>query len=127
MRGVNHRLSSHAPCLITHASMIECVPNISEGRDQSTIDAVADAIRATDGVHLLNIHSDPDHNRSVFTYVSESAEAIREATMRLYDAAIPRIDLRIHHGEHPRVGAVDVVPFVPLEGSTMEECVVIAK
>jgi len=103
--------------------MIECVPNISEGRDQGTIDAVADAIRSTDGVHLLNIHSDPDHNRSVFTYVSESPGALREATMRLFDAAIPRIDLRIHRGEHPRVGAVDVVPFVPLEGTTMEECV----
>ena len=107
--------------------MIECVPNISEGREQATIDAVAEAVRSTAGVHLLNIHSDPDHNRSVFTYVSESADAIREASMRLFDAAIPRIDLRIHHGEHPRVGAVDVVPFVPLEGTSMEECVAIAE
>lgn len=106
--------------------MFEAVPNISEGRDASTIDAVAEAIRGTSGVKLLNIHSDPDHNRSVFTYVSESGDAIREATLRLFDVAIPRIDLRIHHGAHPRVGAVDVVPFVPLEHTTMEECVEVA-
>lgn len=106
--------------------MYECVPNISEGRNQATIDAVAEAVRTTPGVHLLNIHSDPDHNRSVFTYVSRSADAIRAATLRLFDAVIPRIDLRIHHGAHPRVGAVDVVPFVPLEGTTMDECVAVA-
>ncbi len=103
--------------------MYECVPNISEGRNQATIDAVADAIRGTAGVHLLNIHSDPDHNRSVFTYVSESADAIAAATLRLFEVAVPLIDLRIHHGAHPRVGAVDVVPFVPLAGTTMAECV----
>ena len=107
--------------------MIECVPNVSEGRDPSTIDAIADAVRGTAGVHLLNVHSDPDHNRSVFTYASESAGAIREATIRLFEVATARIDLRIHHGAHPRVGAVDVVPFVPLEGSTMDECVAIAE
>src|SRR5258708_33934347 len=107
--------------------MIECVPNVSEGRDQATIDAIANAIRATPDVHLLNIHSDPDHNRSVFTYVSQSAEAIIEATLRLVEVAVPRIDLRTHDGAHPRVGAVDVVPFVPLEGSTMAECVSIAE
>jgi glutamate formiminotransferase / 5-formyltetrahydrofolate cyclo-ligase len=107
--------------------MFECVPNLSEGRNQATIDAVADAIRGTAGVHLLNIHSDPDHNRSVFTYVSESADAIADATLKLYEVAVPLIDLRIHHGAHPRVGAVDVVPFVPLEGTTMDECVALAE
>ncbi|HEX7152718.1 MAG TPA: glutamate formimidoyltransferase [Thermoanaerobaculia bacterium] len=107
--------------------MYECVPNISEGRDQSTIEAVADAIRSTEEVHLLNLHSDPDHHRSVYTYISESADAIREATLRLYEVAVQRIDLRIHHGAHPRVGAVDVVPFVPLEGTTMQACVEVAK
>jgi glutamate formiminotransferase len=106
--------------------MFECVPNISEGRNQATIDAVADAIRGTAGVELLNIHSDPDHNRSVFTYVSDSAGAIAEATLRLYEVAVPLIDLRIHHGAHPRVGAVDVVPFVPLASATMDECVELA-
>lgn len=107
--------------------MIECVPNVSEGREQATIDAIADAVRGAPGVRLLNVHQDPDHNRSVFTYVSESGEAIREATMRLFEVALARIDLRIHHGAHPRVGAVDVVPFVPLEGTTMDECVAIAR
>src|SRR5687767_4732889 len=107
--------------------MFECVPNISEGRNQATIDAAADAIRATPGVHLLNVHSDPDHNRSVFTYVSESADAIAAATLRLFDVAVPLIDLRIHHGAHPRVGAVDVVPFVPLAGTTMDDCGAVAE
>ena len=107
--------------------MFECVPNISEGRNQATIDAVADAIRAVDGVQLLNVHSDPDHNRSVFTYVSESADQIAAATMRLYEVVVPAIDLRIHHGAHPRVGAVDVVPFVPLEKTTMDECVALSE
>ena len=106
--------------------MFECVPNISEGRNQATIDAAADAIRGSAGVHLLNIHSDPDHNRSVFTYVSESADAIAAATVRLFEVVVPLIDLRIHHGAHPRVGAVDVVPFVPLEGTTMDECAAVA-
>lgn len=107
--------------------MFECVPNISEGRNQATIDAVAEAIRGTASVHLLNIHSDPDHNRSVFTYVSESADAIAEATLRMYEVAVPLIDLRIHHGAHPRVGAIDVVPFVPLEGTVMDDCVALAE
>jgi glutamate formiminotransferase len=107
--------------------MFECVPNLSEGRDQATIDAIAEAVRSVGGVHLLNVHSDPDHNRSVFTYVSESGEAIIEATLRLFEAALPRIDLRVHQGAHPRIGAVDVVPFVPLEGTSMEECVAVAE
>ena len=107
--------------------MYECVPNISEGRNQATIDAVADAIRGTAGVHLLNVHSDADHNRSVLTYVSESAAAIAAATLRLFEVAVPLIDLRIHHGAHPRAGAVDVVPFVPLAGTTMDECVAVAE
>ena len=106
--------------------MFECIPNISEGRDASAIDAVAEAIRGTAGVQLLNVHSDPDHNRSVFTYISDDADAILEATLRLFEVAVARIDLRIHHGAHPRVGAVDVVPFVPLEHTTMNECVALA-
>jgi glutamate formiminotransferase len=73
------------------------------------------------------VHSDADHNRSVFTYVSGSADAIREATLALYAAVLPRIDLRIHRGAHPRVGAVDVVPFVPLEETTMADCVAVAE
>jgi glutamate formiminotransferase len=107
--------------------MIEAVPNISEGRNRETIDAVAAAIRTTPSVHLLHVTSDGDHHRSVFTYVSKSAEAIVDATLRMYEAAFQRIDLRNHRGEHPRVGAVDVIPFVPLRQTTMAECVAIAE
>src|SRR5204863_3852853 len=102
-------------------------PNVSEGRNQATIDAVAEAIRSTPAVHLLNVHSDPDHNRSVFTFASESADALHDAVMRMYETALPLVDLRTHHGAHPRVGAIDVVPFVPLEGSTMDACVALAE
>lgn len=107
--------------------MIECVPNVSEGRDQSTIDAIAEAIGGTPGVHLLDLHSDPDHNRSVFTFASDDPAALKSAVLRMYEVAVPRIDLRAHHGAHPRVGAIDVVPFVPLEGSTMNDCVPLAE
>lgn len=107
--------------------MIEAVPNISEGRERATIESVAAAIQSTPGVLLLNVHSDPDHNRSVFTYASEQAAALATATLALYEIALTRIDLRHHEGAHPRVGAVDVVPFVPLHGSTMNECVALAR
>lgn len=106
--------------------MIECVPNVSEGREASTIDAIAGAIRDTPGVHLLNVHSDPDHNRSVYTFASEEREPLREAVLRMYEIAVERIDLRKQRGAHPRVGAIDVVPFVPLEGSMMDECIALA-
>lgn len=106
--------------------MIEAVPNISEGQNHETLDAIAAAVRSVDGVLLLHVHSDPDHNRSVFTYASESAAALREATLRLYEIALERVDLRQHVGQHPRVGAVDVCPFVPLRGVKMEECVALA-
>jgi glutamate formiminotransferase / 5-formyltetrahydrofolate cyclo-ligase len=107
--------------------MIECIPNVSEGRDPAKILALVDAIRSTPDVWLLNTHSDPDHNRSVFTYASDSASAIRQATMALFEVAVRSIDLREHQGAHPRVGAVDVVPFVPLPGSTMADCVAVAE
>jgi glutamate formiminotransferase / 5-formyltetrahydrofolate cyclo-ligase len=106
--------------------MIECVPNVSEGRDASTIGAIGAAIRDTPGVHLLNVHSDPDHNRSVFTFAADEGGPLREAVLRMYAVAVERIDLRAHRGAHPRAGAIDVVPFVPLEGATMEECVALA-
>jgi glutamate formiminotransferase len=106
--------------------MIECVPNVSEGRDAATIDAIGAAIRETPGVHLLNVHSDPDHNRSVYTFASHEGPPLREAVLRMYEVALPRIDLRVQRGAHPRVGAVDVVPFVPLEGAAMDQCVALA-
>jgi glutamate formiminotransferase len=106
--------------------VIECVPNVSEGRDDSVIGALAETIKATPGVFLLNVHSDPDHNRSVYTYVSESARALRDATLALVQLALNEIDLTKHKGAHPRSGAVDVIPFVPLHGSTMAECIELA-
>jgi glutamate formiminotransferase len=106
--------------------VIECVPNVSEGRDDSVIGALAETIRATPGVFLLNVHSDPDHNRSVYTYVSESPQALRDATLALVQLALNEIDLTRHKGAHPRSGAVDVIPFVPLHGSSMAECVELA-
>ncbi len=106
--------------------IIECIPNISEGRRADTVDAVAGAAASVAGVTLLDQSSDASHNRSVLTLVG-SAGALREAVLAVFAAAIPRIDLRQHEGEHPRVGAVDVVPFVPIEGATMEDCVALAR
>jgi glutamate formiminotransferase len=105
--------------------LIECVPNVSEGRRGDAIDRMADAIRSVEGARLLDRTSDVDHNRSVFTFAGPP-EAVEAAAHALVDAALRDIDLRTHTGEHPRIGAVDVVPFVPLAGTTMEECVEIA-
>jgi glutamate formiminotransferase len=102
--------------------LVECVPNVSEGRDREAVAAMAEAIRSVPNVFLLDVQSDPDHHRSVFTFVGEP-EAVAEAVFRLFEAALPRIDLRRHRGEHPRMGAVDVVPFVPVRGVTMADCV----
>ncbi len=107
--------------------MIECVPNVSEGRDLEVIESIARAIRSVDEVRLLHVHSDADHNRSVFTFASENGQALLVAATALIEIATARIDLRRHQGEHPRTGAVDVVPFVPLSGSTMAECVALAE
>ena len=106
--------------------LIECVPNVSEGRRGDAIDRMADAIRGVEGARLLDRTSDVDHNRSVFTFAG-APEAVEAAAHALVDVAIREIDLRTHQGAHPRLGAVDVVPFVPLAGTTMEECVEIAR
>jgi glutamate formiminotransferase len=106
--------------------LIECIPNVSEGRRPEIVAGMADAIRAVPGVRLLDFSSDPSHNRSVFTLVGD-AEGVERATLALFERAISAIDLRTHAGEHPRLGAVDVVPFVPIEGVTMAECVALAK
>ena len=108
------------------AALIECVPNISEGRDRAVVDAVAAAVRSVRGVRLLDVSSDTSHNRSVLTFVGDAA-AVRQGVRALFEAVLPRIDLRRHQGEHPRMGAVDVVPFIPLRGSTTEDCVALAR
>jgi len=106
--------------------LIECIPNVSEGRRPEIISAMASAIRAVPGVRLLNHSSDPSHNRSVFTLVGD-ADGVERAVLALIERAVADIDLRGHSGEHPRLGAVDVVPFVPIEGVTMAGCVALAK
>ena len=107
------------------SGIVECVPNISEGRRRDVIDGLARVIAAIPGVRLLDRTSDPDHNRSVFTFAGD-AEAVERAALTLIDATYKVVDMRGHTGEHPRLGAVDVVPFVPLAGSSMDECVAIA-
>jgi glutamate formiminotransferase len=103
-------------------SLVECVPNFSEGRRKEVVDEILATIRAVDGVHLIDHSMDASHNRAVVTFVG-SPSATSEAAFRAISKAKDRIDLRQHTGEHPRLGATDVVPFVPLEGSTMAECV----
>jgi glutamate formiminotransferase len=107
-------------------AIIECIPNVSEGRRPEVIERFARAIRDTPGVQLLDYSSDASHNRSVFTMAGD-AEPVAAAVMALFEQAIAHVDLRTHKGEHPRLGAVDVVPFVPIEGATMEDCVALAK
>ena len=104
---------------------IEAVPNISEGRRADVLDAAAAAVREVPGVTLLDSSSDPSHNRAVLTMVGEGAALVR-ALLALYDVAVESIDLRHHEGEHPRMGAVDVVPFIPLGETSMGECVSLA-
>lgn len=101
------------------------VPNLSEGRRTEVIDEIASVLRTTPGVIVLDVTADPSHNRSVFTLVG-SRDALLAATLRMFDVAVRRIDLRSHEGAHPRIGAVDVVPYVPLEDSTMGDCVQLA-
>jgi glutamate formiminotransferase len=99
--------------------IIECVANVSEGRDARALAAMADAVRAVGGAHLADVHSDPDHHRAVFTVLGPGA-AVEAAALALAAAALARIDMREHHGLHPRLGAVDVVPFIPLGGTPMQ-------
>jgi glutamate formiminotransferase len=105
--------------------LIECVPNISEGRRADVVEAVVAAIRPS-GVRILDVQSDQDHNRSVLTLAGDD-ESLARGVPALFEAALARIDLRSHSGEHPRMGAVDVVPFVPIEGATMQDCVALAR
>ena len=101
--------------------LVECVPNFSEGRDIAVVDAIANAIAGTPGVSLLARESDPDHNRSVITFAG-TPDGVAAAAIRAIEQAVLRIDLTRHEGVHPRIGAADVVPFVPIEGVTLEEC-----
>jgi glutamate formiminotransferase len=106
--------------------LVECVPNFSEGRDPATVDAIVRAMLGAPDVALLDRHSDPDHNRSVIT-VAGPPDAVADAAFRGVEKAVALIDLTRHQGAHPRIGAADVVPFIPLEGVAMEDCVRLAE
>jgi glutamate formiminotransferase len=102
--------------------MIECVPNFSEGRDERVVNAIMEAIKTTAGVLILGSESDADHNRSVVTFAGPG-EAVVEAAVRGAGKAAELIDLTLHQGEHPRTGVADVIPFVPLDGATLADCI----
>jgi len=106
--------------------IIECVPNFSEGKRKEVIDEIVNAVKETPGVRVLNISSDPSHNRSVLTMVGDD-KGLKQAVLTLFEKAVSLIDLTKHKGEHPRMGAVDVVPFVPVKGVTMDDCIALSK
>ncbi|MGM9997820.1 MAG: glutamate formimidoyltransferase [Candidatus Bruticola sp.] len=104
------------------SAVFECVPNVSEGRRPEIIELLAEAVRSVSGIKLLDYSADWDHNRSVFTFIGE-AQCLQEAVLRLTEAAASSLDMHHHHGVHPRIGAVDVVPFIPLQAASMEDAV----
>lgn len=106
--------------------IIECVPNFSEGRDLEKIDKIISPFRARAGVKLLDYSNDEDHNRLVVTLVGEP-EALRDAIIEAVGVAVALIDLNHHTGQHPRMGAVDVIPFIPIKNTTMDEAVALSK
>jgi len=110
---------------VSAGPLVECVPNVSEDRDPARLARFAAAVTASPGVRLADVHADPDHHRSVFTFLGPPA-AVAAAALALADAVLTEIDMRGHHGIHPRIGALDVLPFVPLAGLTMAEAVALA-
>jgi len=106
--------------------VVECVPNVSEGRDRALIETLAAVIRAVPGVTLANVHADPDHHRSVVSFLG-GPEAVEAAALALAARVVALLDMRHHRGIHPRVGALDVLPFVPLVGFTMDQTVALAR
>jgi glutamate formiminotransferase len=107
------------------AKLIECVPNFSEGRRLEVVKAIVDAVAAVEGVIVLDYSSDPDHNRSVLTFIG-SPEAVKEGAFAGCAKAAELIDMDVHTGGHPRIGATDVIPFIPISEVSMEDCVAIA-
>ncbi len=107
-------------------SIVECIPNFSEARRPAVVDQIRAAIAVVPGVYVLDLNSDMDHNRSVITFAGEPA-AVEEAAYQAIARAADLIDLEQHTGEHPRIGATDVVPFVPIAGVKMEDCVAMAR
>jgi len=109
-------------CILAPVPLLECVPNVSEGRRPEVVARLTAAVTSVPGVRLLDVSSDPDHNRSVLTLTGEPGD-LRAALLALYESALREIDLTLHSGVHPRVGAVDVTPFVPLGDTPMKEAV----
>ncbi|HYO90747.1 MAG TPA: hypothetical protein VEQ40_03895, partial [Pyrinomonadaceae bacterium] len=105
--------------------IVECVPNFSEGRNIETIERLAQTIESVEGAVVLDMHIDSDHNRSVITFVA-AEDVVVEAAVRVVREAAGLIDLTQHTGQHPRLGATDVLPFVPVRGVTMEDCIRLA-
>jgi glutamate formiminotransferase len=105
--------------------LVECVPNFSEGRKPETVQSISETIAVVETACVLDTHIDPDHNRSVITFVA-SPEHVVEAAVQAVRRAAELIDMRMHHGEHPRLGATDVLPFIPISGVTMDDCVRLA-
>jgi glutamate formiminotransferase len=110
---------------VTTTPIVECVPNVSEGRDAARVARFAAVVAGTPGVTLAGVHADPDHHRSVFTFLGPP-DAVSRAALALAAAVMTEVDMRAHRGIHPRVGALDVLPFVPLAGATMAEAVTVA-
>ena len=106
--------------------ILECVPNVSEGRSRETVAALGRAITQVPGVRLASVHIDPDHHRSVFTFLG-APEAVQAAALTLARAVFAQVDMRAHQGIHPRLGALDVLPFVPLRGLGMAEATTVAR
>ena len=107
-------------------AIVETVPNISEGRDIERVTRFAEVLGRVDGLRVLDVQSDSSHHRSVLT-LAGAPEAVKAGVLKLYEEALAAIDLRTHRGEHPRLGAVDVCPFIPIDGVTMAECVDLAR
>jgi len=114
------------PAGLAMPEIVECVPNFSEGRRKEVVDAIAQAIASVHGVRVLDQEMDADHNRSVITFVGDRT-SVAEAAFRGAKKAVELIDMSRHRGEHPRVGALDVLPFVPIAGVTMDDCVDLAR
>lgn len=106
--------------------IVECVPNFSEGRRMDVVERILDAIRSLEGVKILDSSSDASHNRTVVTFVGEP-QGVKRAAFRAAQMAAELIDMENHHGEHPRIGATDVIPFIPISDVTMDECVEMAR
>ena len=113
-------------CVFRMNKIVECVPNFSEGRDLDKIEQIVDVFRRKEGVKLLDYSNDRDHNRMVVTVIGEP-EKLKNVIVEAIGVAVKIIDLTQHQGEHPRMGAVDVVPFIPVKNMSMEEAVALSK